>query len=86
MDAYKIPYFNIKDYHHRFESQGMLKEYSILSSLTKRQRVEIFNLAFSGKLPSMDSLLFSDEESEILSKFFELYNTYIRTIEKIKRI
>jgi hypothetical protein len=86
MDAYKIPNFNIKDYHSRFISKGMLKEYSILSRLTKKQRVEIFNLAFSGKLSDLNNYYPNNEESEILDKFFQMYNDYIKVIEKIKSL
>jgi hypothetical protein len=85
MEIYRVPYFNIKDYHPKFESKGKLREYSTLSRLVKKQQTEIFTILYSGKLPDIGNVIVSEEEFKILDKFSEIYNDYMRTIDKIKK-
>ena len=86
MDPYRIPFFNIKDYHNKFESKGKLLQYAIISRLIKKQQTEIFTLAFSGKLPDTTKHFLEEKEYSIINKFYEIYDDYIRIIEKVKKI
>ncbi len=86
MNNYDIPFFDIKDYHSKFESKGMLRQYSTINRMIKNQQREIFLLKYSGTLPDIDSLFLSEDEFILINKFFQLYDDYVRMIDKIKKI
>lgn len=86
MNPYDIPTFNIKDYHSKFESKGKLLQYATISRLIKKQQSEVFGLVLSGNLPDINRPFLKEDEYPIVIKFFEIYDDYIRTIDKIRKI